>query len=230
MNRIFNMRNRKPRPASYFRPAPPPDRVETAARVLSALLLLGTVVSGGALFLQAAPAHAERETVQAPAVPQAKPGKFIKPNAVAANTFSPRRVWTDPPPLPSPERTASTAALAEPTPKDPPVAKAASAGSPTVSTECLPAGLRSVLKDVEARFGAMTLVSTTELHTDNHTRGSVRHKLHSACQAADFKVVGNRQAVVAYLRSRPEVAGINSYGKSGVIHIDSSKLHQVAQR
>ena len=230
MNRIFTMRNRKTRPASYFRPAAPPDRVETAARVLSALLLLGTVVSGGALFLQAAPAHAERETVQAPAVPQAKPGKFIKPNTVAASTSNPRRVWVDPPPLPSPEQTASTAALAEPTLKAPPVAQAASAGSPMVSTECLPAALRRVLKDVETRFGAVTLVSTTELHTDNHSRGSVRHKLHGACQAADFKVVGNRQAVVAYLRSRPEVAGINSYGNKGVIHIDYAEPRQVAQR
>ncbi|WP_036346148.1 hypothetical protein, partial [Microvirga sp. BSC39] len=71
MNRILTMRNRTRRPANYFRPPEPPDRVETAARVLSALLLLGTAVSGGALFLQTAAAHAERETVQASAVPQA---------------------------------------------------------------------------------------------------------------------------------------------------------------
>lgn len=56
MNRIFTMRNRKTRTASYFRPAEPLHRVETAARALSALLLLGTGVRGGALLLQAAPA------------------------------------------------------------------------------------------------------------------------------------------------------------------------------
>src|SRR3712207_39876 len=129
MNRILNMRNRTRRPGNHFRPAEPPDRVETAARVLSALLLLGTAVSGGALLLQAAPAHAERETVQALAVPQAKPGKFIKPNAVAANASSPRRVWVDPPPLPSTEQAASTAAPAKLVSESAPVAQVASAGA-----------------------------------------------------------------------------------------------------
>ena len=230
MNRIFTMRNRKPRSGSYFRPEQPPDRVETAARVLSALLVLGTLVSGGALLLQAAPAHAERETVQAPAVPQAKPGKFIKPSAVAANTSSSRRVWVDPPPFPSPEQAASTAAPAQQMSEAAPVAQVASAGAPAALTACLPAGLRSVLKDVEARFGPVTLVSTTELHTDNHSRGSVRHKLHGACQAVVFKVDGSRQAVVAYLRSRPEVGGVNSYGNNGVIHIDHNEPRQIAHR
>jgi hypothetical protein len=230
MNRIFTMRNRKSRPASYFRPAEPRDRVETAARVLSALLLLGTGVSGGALFLQAAPAHAERESVQASAVPQAKPGKFIKPNAVAANASTPRRVWVDPPPLPSPEQSASTSAPAKLASEAAPVAQVASAGAAAAPTECLPAGLRSVLKDVEARFGSVALVSTTELHTDNHSRGSVRHKLHGACQAVDFKAKGNGKALIAYLRSRPEIGGVNSYANNGVIHIDHVEPRQIAQR
>jgi uncharacterized protein YcbK (DUF882 family) len=72
--------------------------------------------------------------------------------------------------------------------------------------------------------------STTDLHTDNHSRGSVRHKLHDACQAVDFKITANRQAVIAYLRSRPEVAGVNSYGNNGVIHIDHNEPRQTAQR
>jgi hypothetical protein len=230
MGRILTKRNRTLRPANHFGPAEPRDRVEAAARVLSALLVLGTVVSAGALFLQAAPAHAERETVQVPAVPQAKPGKFIKPNAVAANTSSSRRVWVDPPPPTGVEQTASTAASAKQTSEAAPAAQAVSAGAEAVPTECLPAGLRTVLRDVETRFGAVTLVSTKELHTDNHSRGSVRHKLHSACRAADFKVAGNRQAVVTYLRSRPEVAGVSSYGNNGVIHIDHNEPRQVAQR
>jgi hypothetical protein len=182
------------------------------------------------LFLQAAPAHAERETVQAPAVPQAKPGKFIKPNAVAANTSSPRRVWVDPPPLTGLEQTASTSAPAKPVSEAAPVAQVASAGASAAPTDCLLAGLRSVLKDVEARFGSVALVSTTTLHTDNHSRGSVRHKLHGACQAVDFKVKGNGKAVVAYLRSRPEIGGVNSYGNNGVIHIEHTEPRQVAQR
>jgi hypothetical protein len=230
MNRIFTMRKRTSEPANYFRPAEPRDKVETAARVLSALLLLGTAVSGGALFLQGAPAHAERETMQASAVPQAKPGKFIKLNAVAANPSSPRRMWVDPPPLPTGQQAARTASSAEPAFKAAPATQTASASSPAAPTECLPTGLRNVLKDVEARFGAVMLVSTTELHTDNHSRASVRHRLHSECRAVDFKIKGNGKAVVEYLRSRPEVAGINSYGNNGVIHIDHAEPRQIAQR
>jgi hypothetical protein len=229
MNRIFTMRNRTLRSANYFRPAEQRDKVETAVRVLSALLVLGAMVSGGALFLQTAPAHAERESVQALVAPQPKPAKFVKPSAVAA-TSSPRRVWVDPPPLPSVEQTARAAASALAMPEAAHAPQVASTGAPAVPIECLPAGLHSVLKDVEARFGAVILVSTTELHTDNHSRGSVRHKLHGACQAVDFKVRGNGKAVVAYLRSRPEVAGINIYGNNGVIHIDHNEPHQIAQR
>jgi hypothetical protein len=230
MNRIFTMRNHPSCLASHSVPVEGPDKVEAAARVLSALLLLGGVVAGGALFLQAAPAHAEREIVPAPVAPQPKPTKYVKPNAVAANTSGPRRIWVDPPPLPSLEQTASTAAPAKPVSEAAPVAQVASAGASAAPTDCLPAGLRSVLKDIEARFGPVALVSTTTLHTDNHSRGSVRHKLHGACQAVDFKVKGNGKAVVAYLRSRPEVAGINSYGNNGVIHIDHAEPRQIARR
>ncbi len=230
MNRIFTMRNYPSRPASHSVPVERPDRVEAAVRALSTLLLLGGVVAGGALFLQAAPAHAEREIVPAPVAPQPKPTKYVKANAVAANPSSPRRVWVDPPPLPSPEQTASTAAASKLLSEAAPFAQVVSAGAPALPTDCLPAGLRTVLRDVEARFGPVALVSTTELHTDNHSRGSVRHKLHGACQAVDFKVKGNGKAVVAYLRSRPEVSGVNSYGNNGVIHIDHTEPRQIAQR
>ncbi len=230
MNRVLTIRKRALHLTNDFRPAEQRDKVETAARVLSAMLVLGAMVSGGVLLLRAAPAHAEREIVQGSGALQPKPTKYVKPNAVAANTPSPRRLWVDPPPLPTVQQVASTVTSAEPAPKAAPVTQTASAISPAAPTECLPAGLRNVLKDVEARFGAVTLVSTTELHTDNHSRGSVRHKLHSACRAVDFKVKGNGKAVVAYLRSRSEVAGINSYGNNGMIHIDHAEPRQVAQR
>lgn len=224
------MHKRTLRPANYFRPAEQRDKVETAARVLSASLVLGTMVSGGALLLRAAPAHAERESVQDSAALQPKPTKYVKPNAVAANPSSSRRVWVDPPPLPSTEQTASTAAAAKQVSEAAPFAQAVFAGALAVPTDCLPAGLRSVLNEVEARFGPVALVSTTELHTGNHSRGSVRHKLHGACQAVDFKVKDTGKAVVAYLRSRPEIGGINSYGNNGMIHIDHAKPRQIAQR
>lgn len=94
--------------------------------------------------------------------------------------------------------------------------------TPEAPTECLPEGLKSVLADLGARFGPLTLVSTTHLHTDNHSPGSARAKMHEACSAVDFKVAGASQPVVAYLKKRPEVNGINLYRNNGVIHIDAS--------
>jgi uncharacterized protein YcbK (DUF882 family) len=83
---------------------------------------------------------------------------------------------------------------------------------------------------VQARFGTVALVSTLELHTDNHSPGTARHKMHSACKAVDFKVEGDLTAVTAYLRSRPEVSGVNSYRNNRVIHIDAAEGRKLAQR
>ncbi len=84
------------------------------------------------------------------------------------------------------------------------------ASSAKAPFDCLPEGLRTVLQDVQARFGTVTLVSTRELHTDNHSPGSARHKMHGDCRAVDFKVEGDLTVITAYLRSRPEVSGVNS--------------------
>lgn len=94
--------------------------------------------------------------------------------------------------------------------------------APGAPTECLPEGLKSVLVDLQAKFGTVTVVSTTHLHTDNHSKGSVRDKMHQACKAVDFKVLGDAKAVLAYLKTRREVAGIGHYRNNGVIHIDAS--------
>ena len=54
--------------------------------------------------------------------------------------------------------------------------------------------------------------------------------MHSACKAVDFKVEGDLNAVTAYLRTRPEVSGVNSYRNNGVIHIDAAEGRKLAQR
>ena len=236
MNRILAIRSWASLMVGRIHARQRPDTVETASRILSAGLLVGAVLGGGALFAQAGTVQAERPVVQAGVVAEVKPAKYVKPNSAPAPVSSPRRLWVDPPPLPAVERPQSAAifdkpasAPAEPVPEAPVTNRAVSNASAT-PTDCLPVTLRGVLKDVEARFGAVTLVSTTELHTDNHSRGSVRHRLHTACKAIDFKVKGDRWAVVAYLRARPEVAGVNTYGNNGVIHMDHNELRQVARR
>ncbi len=236
MNRILAIRSWASLMVGRIHARQRPDTVEMASRILSAALLVGAVLGGGALFAQASTVQAERPVVQAGVVAEVKPAKYVKPNSAPAPFSSPRRVWVDPPPLPAVEQPQSAAipdkpasAPVEPVPEAP-VTKAVSSKAASAPTDCLPVTLRGVLKDVEARFGAVTLVSTTELHTDNHSRGSVRHRLHTACKAIDFKVKGDRWAVVAYLRARPEVAGVNTYGNNGVIHMDHNELRQVARR
>jgi hypothetical protein len=115
-----------------------------------------------------------------------------------------------------------TAALDQPHPNKPTTSTENSESQ--APTACLPDSLRAVLTDLEARFGDVTVVSTTHLHTDNHSPGSVRERMHLACKAIDFRTTTERSEVIAYLRSRPEVGGVNSY-RNGVIHFDL-KDHQ----
>ena len=91
-----------------------------------------------------------------------------------------------------------------------------------VTAECLPGELRSVLADVAARFGAVTVVSTDQLHTSNHSSGSIREKLHHDCKAADIRAERGRiDEIKAYLRSRRGIVGVESY-RNGIIHLDVS--------
>ena len=87
-------------------------------------------------------------------------------------------------------------------------------------TECLPNGLRAVLTDVAARFGDIAIVSTHQLNTANHSPGSIREKLHHACNAVDIRPARESvDEVKKYLRSRPEIGGVESY-RNGIVHMD----------
>jgi hypothetical protein len=85
--------------------------------------------------------------------------------------------------------------------------------------------LRAVLTDLEAKFGQVNVVSTKHLHTGNHSAGSIREKLHHDCRAVDIKVDRNPAEMVAFLRTRPEVAGINHY-RNRVIHFDYNPAYK----
>jgi hypothetical protein len=139
------------------------------------------------------------------------------------------------PPKVSPPQVASAAitaaSQAQTAPVQAPVpASTVIASSAKAPLDCLPEGLRTVLQDVQTRFGTVTLVSTRELHTDNHSPGSARHRMHGDCKAVDFKVEGDLTAVTAYLRSRPEVSGVNSYRNNRVVHIDAAESRKFAQQ
>ena len=90
------------------------------------------------------------------------------------------------------------------------------------STECLPSELRAVLADVAAQFGEVTVVSTHQLNTVNHSAGSIREQLHHDCKAVDIRPARGRiEEIKAYLRTRREIGGLESY-RNGIIHMDVS--------
>jgi hypothetical protein len=76
-----------------------------------------------------------------------------------------------------------------------------------------------VLGDLAAKFPEVKVIATRGLQTDNHSSGSARAKMHDACMAVDIRTGAAVTEVTAYLRTRREIAGLNSY-RNGVIHID----------
>ncbi|HEX8664061.1 MAG TPA: hypothetical protein VF744_08540, partial [Beijerinckiaceae bacterium] len=170
----------------------------------------------------------------APAPPQPAAPEIPVPVPPIASPASPPLVASAPrpapepaPPSPAPAPPAVTAeAPPSPFPSEPaaaaqPAPARSLAEDPAAPTGCLPEGLKSVLADLAEKFGEVKVVSTTELRTDNHTPGSVRAKIHEACRAVDIRTAAPAAEVVAYLRTRREIAAAQSY-RNGVIHFDAS--------
>ena len=228
---------------------PPPSRWDWWPVRLSVVIVAATMGAMGAVLFSGS-ASPQPEQAKGVAVQVESPGEVASADATIRPAPEPEpnndQRSADPLLLPTsgvdqeriafgadPEPMQTASALAPQTPAVPPISEPAASASPlsaTVPTACLPSDLLNVLQDIEARFGPVTLVSTTHLHTDNHSRGSARHKLHAECKAVDFKVKGDVRAVTAYLRSRPEVAGINSFRNNGVIHIDHNEHRKVWRR
>lgn len=171
-------------------------------------------------------------TPPAPAMePAARPvdivadaGLFARPSEQPqtgwSGTPAPEAQRQEPPAPAVPAVTADASASAPAVPAERSAARAAMlAPNPDAPLECLPQALRDVLADMTAKFEGLTVVSTTQLHTDNHSPGSAREKMHTDCKAVDVKAAGDPKEVIAYLRSRPEVGGVNSY-RNRVVHFD----------
>lgn len=178
------------------------------------------------------------------ATPEAAPAPVASPIAERFPGASPaRQSEPAPPPSPAPllreEVTATASARAERPaesrsdddagwPRVPQEARrkaAAAAGTPDAPTDCLPQALQNVLQALQAKFGQVTVVSTTHLQSDNHSRGSTRDKLHQACKAVDIRAARDTREVLAFLKSRPEVGGINSY-RNRLVHFDLNSSYK----
>lgn len=84
--------------------------------------------------------------------------------------------------------------------------------------DCVPYSLKSVLADVEQKFGPVTVTSTHRPHAVVARTG--RPSLHRDCRAVDFRVSRQRRQVIAFLRNDPRVLGLGLY-RNGLIHIDN---------
>ena len=172
--------------------------------------------SSAAPPLAAPPAPVAVEAAAAPVTSQTSPAARIA--AAPSNPF---------PPDTGDARSASPRPAAGTTLGEA-IARCSVKPDPAAPTECLPPEFKALLGELAARFGRVSVVSTTQLHTDNHSRGSVRHRMHQACRAVDLRVEGDNRAVLRYLRSRPEVSGLNTY-RNDLIHIDYAERRQTAR-
>lgn len=114
----------------------------------------------------------------------------------------------------------STAARRGPRRFDAPALTGAITVRENAPTHCLPGELRTVLADVAARFGPISIESTHRSRSRNARARGARGSLHLACRAVDFRLHARSSGVMAYLAARPEVGGLKRY-RNGIIHIDN---------
>jgi Peptidase M15 len=86
------------------------------------------------------------------------------------------------------------------------------------NADCLNDGLRAVIAEVAAIYGAVTVNSTCRSHGHNAAVGGAAHSYHLTGNAVDFRVHGNVAAAASFLNSR--VGGLKHSG-DGLFHIDT---------
>ena len=88
------------------------------------------------------------------------------------------------------------------------------------SAGCLNGTLRSVVAQVAASYGSVTVSSTCRGKAHNRKVGGAPKSHHLTGDAVDFRVRGNVRAVYAFLRSHGSIGGVKHYG-GGLFHIDT---------
>jgi Peptidase M15 len=90
----------------------------------------------------------------------------------------------------------------------------------SASAGCLNGSLRSVIAQVSANFGPVTVNSTCRSRHRNAGVGGAPRSRHLTGDAVDFKVGSNARAVLAFLRGHRAVGGLKHYA-DGHFHIDT---------
>jgi Peptidase M15 len=90
----------------------------------------------------------------------------------------------------------------------------------TASSGCLDSGLKAIIYEVAANYGALRVNSTCRSRGHNASVGGAPKSKHLSGDAVDFRVFGNTRAVYAFLRNNGSVGGLKHYG-GGLFHIDN---------
>jgi hypothetical protein len=85
---------------------------------------------------------------------------------------------------------------------------------------CVPAQLKTVLNQVAAKFGPITVSSTARSKTKNRAVGGRSKSFHLGCRAVDFRVHGSTKGLMTFLAGNNNVGGLKRYS-SGFYHIDN---------
>lgn len=88
------------------------------------------------------------------------------------------------------------------------------------SASCLNGTLRSLVAQVAASYGSVTVASTCRSKGHNRRVGGARHSHHLTGNAVDFRVHGNVRGAIAFLAGPGRVGGYKHYG-GGRFHIDT---------
>jgi hypothetical protein len=88
------------------------------------------------------------------------------------------------------------------------------------SSGCLDGSLKSVIYQVAANFGPVTVSSTCRSKSHNAKVGGAPKSKHLSGDAADFRVHSNAGSAYAFLKSHGSVGGLKHYG-GGLFHIDN---------
>lgn len=91
---------------------------------------------------------------------------------------------------------------------------------PLASVHCLAPPLRTVLIDVVAAFGPLTVRWTCRDRKLNRRVGGARRSFHLTGDAVDFNMEGNYRTIVAFLKAHKLVGGWKHYGR-GAFHVDT---------
>jgi hypothetical protein len=123
---------------------------------------------------------------------------------------------------PKPEKGPKLVALTDMIPDVKPPAESITGGGIKwiASAACLNGTLASLVSQVAASYGSVTVNSTCRSRRHNARVGGARRSQHLTGDAVDFRVHGSVREVYAFLRNNPAVGGFKHYG-GGLFHIDT---------